>query len=161
MSVRVGQVLVLLDSMLGHDPGAVTRGLLLGRCPGQEVTADLDVVVGELAKLVVIHTEELGLLAGAQVQTGDEVDNLGENGREDKGVSAASHNVGDLDVKLLPVVVDPSAVNDTVVDAVQTNNVVGSEESVEDEANNTADTVLSEHIERVVDLNEKLDYEGI
>lgn len=45
-----------------RDLVVVGDGLLLGRCPRQVVAADLDVVVGKLAQLVVVHAEEFGFL---------------------------------------------------------------------------------------------------
>lgn len=68
-----------LDAMLRHYLNAILLLVLLGRCPGKVVTADLlyvsnrsnikskvcatylDVVVGEFAVLVVIHTQKLSL----------------------------------------------------------------------------------------------------
>ena len=41
--------------------------LALGGCPGEVVTADLDVIVGEFTELVVVHTEELSLLRCAKL----------------------------------------------------------------------------------------------
>lgn len=38
------------------------EGLTLCRGPGEVVATDLDVVVGEFAELVVVHTKEFGLL---------------------------------------------------------------------------------------------------
>ncbi len=56
---------------------------------------------------------------------------------------------------MLPVMVEP-ATRDTVIDAIESNNVIGAEESVEEETDHTSDTVLSEHIHTIVDANPEL-----
>jgi hypothetical protein len=45
-----------------------------------------------------------------------------------------------LDVQLLVVVVDPPSVNDARVDAVQADDIIGSKEGVEDEADDSSNT---------------------
>jgi hypothetical protein len=134
------------------DVALLLLWLVLGRGPGEIVTTDLDVIVGEFTELVVIHTKEFGLLGCSEVKTRDHVDNVGENGRHDKGVGGAGDDVSNLNVELLVVVVDPAA-SHTSVDTVESDDVVGSEESVEDESNHTGDTVLSEDIHRIVDAD--------
>lgn len=106
--------------------------------------------------LVVVHTQELGLLGSTELQARNHVDGLGQDGRHDESVGAAGDNVGDLDVHELVVAVNPAA-RDSHVDTVEADNRARGEEGVEDETNNTADTVLGEDIERVVDLEEKFD----
>ncbi len=116
----------------------------------------LDVVVRELAMLVIIHTEKLSLLRGTELQAGNHVDGLGDDGRHNKGVGAAGHNVSDLDVEKLVVLVEEAA-GDASVDTIQADDVIGSEEGVEDQTDNAADSVFSEHIEGVVNANEELE----
>ncbi len=121
-------LLVTLDAVLRYYAHAVLLLVLLGRRPGEVVAADLDdvvlviclgdtrilcskrtyldIIVGKLAVLVVVHAEQLGLGACAQVQARDEVDGLGDDGGHDKGVGGAGDDEGDLDVQLLAVVVE-------------------------------------------------------
>lgn len=113
----------------------------------------------KFAVLVVVHTQQLGLLASPQLKARNEIDALGDDRRHDEGVGGASDNVSDLDVKLLPVVVDPTADN-AVVHTVQTDNVVGTKERVEDQTDHSTDSVFSEHIERIVNANQELDLGG-
>ena len=133
------------------DIGVV--GILLaatGR-PGEVIAAHLDVVVGELAELVVVHAEQLGLLRGAEVQAGEQVDGVREQGGDGEGVGGGGDDVCDLDVHLAPVVVGEAAGDEAGVDAVEADDVVGAEEGVEEEADHAADGVLREDVEGVVD----------
>ncbi len=57
--------------------------------------------------------------------------------------------------------VQPAAVDGTGADAVETDDVVCCEESVEDEADHAGDTVLSEHVHTVVDADPELDWKCI
>lgn len=62
---------------VGHGDGVligIVREGVLGGGPGEVVAADLNVVVGKLAKLVVVQAEQLGFFRGAQVQAGYAVD---------------------------------------------------------------------------------------
>ena len=92
------------------------------------------------------------------MESWDQVDDQGNNSRHDESVCSAGYNVGDLDIELLVVVVEPTAVDDTCVDSVEPNDVIGSEKGVEDEADHSSNTVLSEHIHAVVDADPELDY---
>lgn len=148
--------LVFLDAVGGLETGAVLGGLIAGGAPGEEVTADLDVVVGEFTVLVVVHAEELGLLGGAELETGDEVDDLGDDGGHDKGVGGGGDDGGDLPADGLVVVVHETT-SGTSVDTVEADDGAGGEEGVEEETDHAADTVLSEDIEGVVNLDHKLD----
>lgn len=124
-SGAVGHGGVGLDAVLRDDMDAVRLLLLLGRRPGEVVAADLDVVVGKLAVLVVVHAKELRLLRGAQVQAWNEVDELGNDGRHDEGVGRRSQQEGDLDVELLVVPVEEAASDSAGRHAVEANDVVG------------------------------------
>ena len=106
--------------------------------------------------LVVVHTEQLSLGRRTQVEAGDHVDGLSDEGGDNKGVGAAGNSEGDLNVQLLPVVVDPASL-ELHVDTVETNDVIGTEEGVENETDDTTDSMLSEHIESVVNLDHELD----
>jgi hypothetical protein len=140
---------------LGNGVLAV-EGLALCGCPGKVVAADLDVIVGELAELVVVHAEELCLLRGAQVQAGDLVDDEGEDGRDGERIGGNGDNVCDLLVDCLGAT-GQGACGQTVVDAVEADDVVGAEKAVEEESPHAGDTVLSEDIEGIVDLDPELD----
>jgi len=129
-------------ALLGWDLVAILMLVVLLGGPGEVVTADLDVIVGELAELVVIHTEELGFLGGAQVKARDGVDAVGDDGGHDKGISGGCNDIGDLNVQLLVVVNDPATDTGTGVDAVQADNGVVTEESVEDQTDDSGNAVL-------------------
>ena len=129
-----------------------------GWSPGQVITADLDVIVGELAQLVVIETEELGFFRSAQVQAGNVVDRVGDDGGHDEGVTGRGDDIGDLDVHLTEVAVHPAAVDDAGVDAVEADDVVGAEERVEEETEHAGDGVFGEDVEGVVNSEEEFDW---
>lgn len=143
------------------NSGLSTRSLVLSGSPGEVVTADLNVVVGELAKLVVIHTEKLGLLRSAELESWNFIDGEGDDGADNEGVSGSGDDVSNLHVHLLPVLCDPATGEEASVDTVEANDVGGTEETVEDETDNSSDTVLSEHIHSIIDLDPELDCEGI
>lgn len=134
-----------------------TIGLVLCRRPGQVISAHLDVVVGELAELVVVHAEEFGLLAGAQVQARDLVDDEGNCRAHAERPGGRCGDVGDLHVQLLPVVLDPAAVDGAGVYAIQADDVGCGEDAVEEEADHAGDSVLGKHIHGVVNLDPELD----
>jgi hypothetical protein len=139
-----------------NDDLALLGRVVALRAPGKEVTANLDVVVRELAVLVVVHAQKFSLLGSAKLQAGNEVDDLGDDGGNTESPGAGSENHGNL-VTHDDVVAIEEATGKASVDTVEGNNGLRSEESVEDEADDTADTVLSEDIERIVDLDKELD----
>ena len=153
---RRDHVGMLGDAVLRLEDITVLGRLAALGAPGEEVTADLDVVVGELAVLVVIHAEQLGLLGSAQLEPGNEVDELGNGSGHGKGVGAGGDNGSNL-----PAHDDIVAVEETArgagVDAVEADDAARSEEGVEEETDDAADSVLGKHIERVVDADEELD----
>jgi hypothetical protein len=134
---------------------AVER-LALSGCPGKVVTADLDVVVGELAELVIVHTQELSLLRSTEVHTGDLVDDEREDGTDDEGVCGAGYDVGDLLVDGRRGTGDGTS-GKTVVDAVEADDVVRAEDTVEEETNHSSDAVLSEDIEGIINADPEFD----
>lgn len=150
---------VLADtvSLVLWDTVSRVHWLCLSWCPSEIISPDLNVVICELAQLVIIHAEELGFLRCAEVKTGDEVDGVGKNSRHDEGVAGTRDDVGDLDVELFVVVVGPAADNDASIDAVKTNNVGCAKEGVGGQAEHTGDTVLGEDIHGVVNFNPILD----
>ncbi len=115
----------------------------------------LDIVVGKLANLGVVDAQDLALLADAQLQAGDQVHDEQDEAGHDEGVAAAREGVGQLDGQLDPVVVEPAAVDDG--DAVEAGDVVGREEGRADVADQAADAVDCEDVERVVDAEEELE----
>lgn len=142
--------LALGDRVLAVD------GLALSWSPCEVVTADLYVVVGELAKLVVIHTKKLSLLRCAELKTGDLVDGESQDGADDERVCGDGNDVGDLLVDGRGSAGDGSA-SKSVVDSVESDDVVSAEDAVEEETPHSSNTVLSEHIEGIVDLDPELD----
>lgn len=148
---------VLRDAVAITLGNVVLRGdgIALSGCPCEVVTTDLDVVVGKFAQLVVVHAEKLSLFGGTEVETGDLVDNEGDDGADDERVCGAGDDIGELDVQLFPVVVNPAAVGR--VHAVETDDVGCGEDAVEEETDHSSDTVLSEHIESIIDLDPELD----
>lgn len=144
------------DAVLRDDNIAIRSLLLLRRSPGKVVTADLDVVVGELSVLVVIHAEKLSLGGSTEVKAGNEVDGLGDESRDDKGIAAAGKDVDNLLVELSPVAVEEATLN-AHVDAIQADDVVGGEESVENKTDDATDGVFGEHIESIINAEVELD----
>jgi len=142
---------------LGNAVLAVER-LALGGCPRKVVTADLNVIIGEFAELIIIHTQELSLLRSTEMHTGDLVDNERENGADDEGVCGASDDVGDLLVDGRRGTGDGTS-GKTVVDAVEADDVVRAEDTVEEETDHSSDTVLSEDIEGIINADPELDCE--
>jgi len=137
----------------------VAFGLLwLVRCwsPGEVISANLNVVVCEFAQLVIIHTEQLSFFRSPEVQPRDEVDGVSEKGGDNESIGSAGHDVSNLDVKLLVVVVEPST-SDSVVDTIETNDVVCAEKCIEDESDHASDAVLSEHVHTVINSDPELD----
>lgn len=153
---RVNHVSVLLNAVLGLEGLAVLSRLVALGAPSKEVTANLNVVVGELAVLVIVHTQELGLLGSAELEARDEVDCLSNESRDDKGICAGGDNGSDLPAHDNVVSVKETA-NERAVHTVEANDLVGGEEAVEDEADNATDVMLSEDVEGIVDADEELD----
>jgi len=52
---------------------------LLGS-PGEVVSANFDVVVGEFSELIIVHAKQLGFLRGSQLEAGGNVDQVGDKG---------------------------------------------------------------------------------
>lgn len=130
----------------------------LGGSPREIISPDLNVVVCEFTELIVVHAEKLCFLGCAEVEAGDEVDGVGDDGGHDEGVAGGCDNVGDLDVELFVVVIDPAAGDYASVDTVKPDNVTSTEESVGEESEHTSDTVLSKNVHGVVDSEPVLNY---
>lgn len=91
------------------------------------------------------------------MQAGCVVDSESNDGRHDEGVAHASKNVGNLDIKLLPIVVEPTAVDDARADTVEADDPVGGKQSVEEKADDAGNTVLSQHIQTIINTDPELD----
>jgi hypothetical protein len=115
---------VLWDAVavaLGNGVLAVD-GVALGGSPCEVVTTDLNVVVGELAELVIVHTEELSLLGSTELETGDLVDDEGEDGADGERVGSNGDNVRNLLVDSRGGTGNSTSL-DSVVDTVESNDV--------------------------------------
>lgn len=73
-----------------------------------EVAGELDVVVGKLSKLNVVHTKLFLLRGGAEGQARNEVEEEEDDAAEDKGPGESSNSTGELVAHLDPVVLDPA-----------------------------------------------------
>lgn len=135
----------------------VLRPDLLGLI--QHLARQLDVVVGELSDLGIVNAQDLGLLAGAQRQAGDQVHQEQDDAGHDEAVRHAGHGVGQLVAQLDPVVVQPAAGDRR--EAVEMGDVVGCEEGGQDVADEAADGVFGEDVEGVVDAQEELELRGV
>lgn len=144
-----------------RDVVALPGLLASGGCPGEVVATDLHVVVGELAKLVVVHSEEFSFLRGAKVKTRNEVDAVCEESADDENVGGASDDVSDLLVQGGEVAAEEATNGRVNLGATgKTDDVVGTEEGVEEKTPHASDAVLSEHIHGVINSNPVLDLGG-
>lgn len=143
-------------SLMLRDVG-VSRWMRLCGSPSKIIPPHLNVVIRELAELIIIHTQKLGFLRRSQVESRDEVDGVRQDQAHDEGVGASSDNVGDLNVKLCPISVDPASSDDAGVDAIKTDDVGRAEDGIEDQTDYSGDTVLSEDIHCIIDLDPVLD----
>ena len=92
------------------------------------------------------------------MQAGNVVDDSGEESGYNECVTGAGDDIRNLDVKLLPVVVQPTAVYDTCVNTVKTDDPACAKEGVEDQADHSCDTVLGEHVHTIVNSDPELDW---
>lgn len=72
------------------------------------MAGELDVIVGKLAELDVVHAELLLLGAGAQGQAGDEVEEEEDEAGQDEGPGKGRDGAGELVAHLDPVMLDPA-----------------------------------------------------
>jgi hypothetical protein len=120
-----------------------------------KVPPELDIVRGKFAVLNIVHSEHLILKASPELETRDEVNSLGNKGGDDEGIGASGDNIGNLDVKLLPVAVEPATRDNG--NTVQGGETSLGKESIDDETDDTTDGVLSEEIESIIHAKETLD----
>ena len=151
---------MLIDAvtLMHGDMLFLAEGIAAARGPGEIIAADFDVIVGELAELVVVHAEEFGFFGGAQVEAWDAVDGVCEEEGDRKGPAGGGEDVGGLDVELLVFVVDPAACDVACAYAVEADDVGCTEEGVGEEAENAGDAVLGEDVHGVVDADEIFDW---
>jgi len=93
-----------------------------------DVAAELDVVTGKFSNLYMsfgagnslrstethlnlVHTNPLSNRSASELQSRDHVHGFCNNGSHDEGVGGGSKNICELDVELLPVMVDPTSWN--------------------------------------------------
>ena len=128
---------------------------LRGR-PREVISPDLDVIVGKLAKLIVVHTQQFGFLGSAEVQARDQVDEGCDDEGHGEGPAGSGADVGKLPVELAIVVVDPAADDDACVDAIKADDVGRSKEGIGHQAQHAGDGVFGEDVERVIDIQQVL-----
>lgn len=151
---------MLIDAvtLMHRDMLILAEGIAATRGPGEIIAADFDVVVGELAELVVVHAVEFGVLGGAQVEPWDAVYGGCEQEGDCEGPAGGGEDVGGLDVELLVFVVDPAACDVARADAVEADDVGCAEEGVGEEPEYAGDAVLGEDVHGVVDAEEIFDW---
>ena len=86
------------------------------------ISGELDVVVGKLANLGVIDTQDFGVVAGAKLTARNEVDEEQDDAGAEERVCEARHRVRKLVAELDVVVVEPAASDDA--EAVEMRDVV-------------------------------------
>jgi hypothetical protein len=80
---------------------------------------------------------------------------MGEQGGDNKRIRACRYYIGGLNVKLLPVSVDPATL--ICANVVQGDDRMGSEKRVRQETHNSANTVLGKNIQRIVHAEVEFD----
>lgn len=149
VALALGDVVAILGLLAG------------GGCPGEVVAADLHVVVGEFAELVIVHTEKLSLFGCAKVETRDKVDGVRNQGTHNESVCSARNDVSNLLVNRSEVASEETTAGRCDLSAAtETDDVVSAEEGVEKKTDHASDAVLSEHIHRVIDSDPVLDLGG-
>jgi hypothetical protein len=154
-SIQVpGRHIAILLLLLAIKRGGADISPLIIRPP------NLHKVLYKLSNLVIIDTDQLGMIRRSQIQPRNETEYFGDGSGDDKDVGAASADVGELNVELFVVFVEEAAL-DGGVDAVEGDDGVGREEAVEEETDDTCYRVLCEQIECVIDANNVLDCEAL
>ena len=131
----------------------------------------LNKVVCEFTDLGFVDTHDLGFLACAERETGDQVHEEKNDAGHAEGVTETSDAIAQLVRELDVVLVEPSAGNDS--DTVKCRNVICCEKTAkqlaretkriirEKIADHSANTVDSEDIEGIIDADEELEFGGI
>jgi hypothetical protein len=121
----------------------------------EDLTGQLNIIVGKLANLSIVDTENFGFLGGAKGKTGDEVHDEEDEAGSEERVETARDGIRELVTELDPVAVDPSTWN--LGETIEMSNVVGSEEGSEDVANKTTNGVLGKDIEGIINTKDELE----
>lgn len=148
--------------LVGRDlaAGTALRGEFgNGVVVGDDIASELNIVVGELSELGIVDTEDFGLLRAAEGKTWDEVHDEKDNAGSTEGVCETSNGVGKLVGKLNVVTVDPSTWNDS--GAIEMSYVVRGKDTSQQVSDDSSNTVLSEDIEGVVNVDEELELGGV
>lgn len=139
----------------------LTRGWALGthlRLLGTQVGINANIVVGELSHLSIIDANDLGLLRSAKSEAWDEVHDPKDDGGHDERVAEASAAVGELVAQLDVVAIWPASRD--LGEAVEVGDISLGEEGGEKVADDSANTMGGEDIERVVVAEDKLEFRG-
>lgn len=124
-----------------------------------DIAAELDVVIGEFADFGLVHAHDLLLLGSTELEAGDEVQDEQDGAADDERVGHAADSVGELVRELDPMLVEPAAAD--LGEAVKMGYVVRGEETGQEITDETSNTVDGEDIERVIDMEEELEFGGI
>lgn len=125
----------------------------------QHLAGQLYIVVRELANLSIVDAEDFSLLGSAERETWDQVHDKEDDAGTAEGVDTASYGISELVAELDPVAIEPAAGDDA--EAVEMCYVVCGEESGQDVANETADGVLGEDIEGIINAEDELELGGV
>jgi hypothetical protein len=120
------------------------------RRPSKVIPPNLHIIIRKLPQLIIIQTQQLRLFTRSQLQARHKVDQTRNKRTDYEGIGGTGNDVGELDVELFVVVVEPAA-----------DYVIGGEEAVEEEADHPCDSVLGEVVHRVVYAEPEFDCEGL
>ena len=127
-----------------------------------DLAHQLDIVVRELAELDVVDAEFFLFARGAELQRGDVFAQQGhgeqDEGGEGEAPDGAGGAVAQLDGELDPVVVEPTALDQR--HAVEVGDVFSRQETRKQVADEAADAVHGEDVERVVGADPVFDLGG-
>ena len=76
-----------------------------------DITMEPSVIGDKLVVLDFVHTDDLGLVVGPEMETGDEVDEEHDGVGDDKGPGGTDGDPGDLFTELSKVAVEPSSLD--------------------------------------------------
>jgi len=132
------------------------------RDAGVEGVADFlleaDIVVCELTHVGVVDTEDFSLLSGTETETGDDVHYPENDGGNNEGVAEAGGRISELICKLNVVLVQPTTWDDS--DSIESSHTGLCEDTCEEVAKNTANTVGGEDVKGIIVTEEKFELSG-
>lgn len=157
---RIDRFLVLL--VVAHCGSMVLmrvgRHTLIDVVGHQDVTGQLNIVVSELANFNIVNAENFLLLAGTELEDGQELANAIKAAEDDassnEGVEATGEGISKLVAHLDPVSVQPATGNDGI--AIKMRYVVRGEEARQDVANEAANTMNGKDVQSIVAAEEVL-----